>query len=123
VRLSHTLARTSAVFDNPDLLSHGGLALVVALAERGGCGVNAPLKAGCLVAGMAAGAGSIDDKGLLRHGAMGVLFSGTRAPSTLGSHLRSYTWGTCCSGLSMEVSRGRRRCRDRRPRPAGHPGP
>jgi hypothetical protein len=24
---------------------------------------------------------------------MGVLFGGTRAPSTLGSYLRSYTWG------------------------------
>jgi hypothetical protein len=107
VGLSHTLARTSAVFDDPNLVSHGGLVPVVALAERaglpellaepvqpgGGCGVNAPLKAGCLVAGMAAGAGSIDDMGLLRHGAMGVLFGGTRAPSTLGSHLRSYTWG------------------------------
>ncbi|HEY6787108.1 MAG TPA: hypothetical protein VI365_07330 [Trebonia sp.] len=45
------------------------------------------------MAGMAAGADSIDDMGLLRHGAMGVLFGGTRAPSTLGSHLRSYTWG------------------------------
>ena len=32
---------------------------------------------GCLVAGMAAGAGSIDDMGLLRHGAMGVLLGGT----------------------------------------------
>jgi hypothetical protein len=31
--------------------------------------------------------------GLLRHGAMDVLFAGIRAPSTLGSHLRSYTWG------------------------------
>ena len=30
---------------------------------------------------------------LLRHGAMDVLFGGTRAPSTLGSHLRSYSWG------------------------------
>jgi hypothetical protein len=30
---------------------------------------------------------------LLRHGAMDVLFGGIRAPSTLGSHLRSYTWG------------------------------
>ena len=30
---------------------------------------------------------------LLRHGAMDVLFGGVRAPSTLGSHLRSYTWG------------------------------
>ena len=42
---------------------------------------------------MAAGADSIDDMGLLRHGAMGALFGGVRAPSTLGSHLRSYTWG------------------------------
>ena len=31
--------------------------------------------------------------GLLRHGAMDALFAGVRAPSTLGSHLRSYTWG------------------------------
>ena len=31
--------------------------------------------------------------GVLRHGAMGTLFGGVRAPSTLGSHLRSYTWG------------------------------
>ena len=42
---------------------------------------------------MAAGADSIDDMGLLRHGAMSTLFGGVRAPSTLGSHLRSYTWG------------------------------
>src|SRR6266516_6409987 len=43
--------------------------------------------------GMAAGADSIDDMDLLRHGAMPDLFGGIRAPSTLGSHLRSYTWG------------------------------
>ena len=59
----------------------------------GECGVNAHLKVPCLVAGMAAGADSIDDMGLLRHGAMSRLFGGVRAPSTLGSHLRSYTWG------------------------------
>jgi hypothetical protein len=59
----------------------------------GPCGVNADLKAGCLVAGMAAGADSIDDMDLLRHGAMPDLFGGIRAPSTLGSHLRSYSWG------------------------------
>jgi hypothetical protein len=95
------------VFDDPNLVSHGGLVPVAALAERcglpdllaehvrpgGGCGANAHLKVGCLVAGMAAGADSIDDMGLLRHGAMDVLFGGVRAPSTLGSHLRSYTWG------------------------------
>jgi hypothetical protein len=107
VRLSHAPARTSAVFDDPNLVSHGGLVPVMALAERAGlpdllaeyvrpggaCGVNAPLKVGCLVAGMAAGADSVDDMGLLRHGAMDVLFGGVRAPSTLGSHLRSYTRG------------------------------
>src|SRR5690242_15190619 len=42
---------------------------------------------------MAAGADSIDDMDLLRHGAMPGLFGGIRAPSTLGSHLRSYSWG------------------------------
>ena len=55
--------------------------------------MNAQLKVGCLVAGMAAGADSIDDLDVLRHGAMSELFAGIRAPSTLGSFLRSFTWG------------------------------
>jgi hypothetical protein len=107
VRLLHSLARTRASFDDPNLVSHAGLVPVMALAQRAGladlvaehvtpggeCGVNAHLKVGCLVAGMAAGADSIDDMDVLRHGAMGVLFGGVRAPSTLGSHLRCYTWG------------------------------
>jgi hypothetical protein len=42
---------------------------------------------------MIAGADSIDDMDLLRHGAMPALFGGVRAPSTLGSFLRSFTWG------------------------------
>ena len=42
---------------------------------------------------MVAGADSIEDMGLLRHGAMPALFGGLRAPSTLGSFLRSFTWG------------------------------
>ena len=57
------------------------------------CGVNPQVKVPCLVAGMIGGADSIDDLGLLRHGAMSVLFGGVRAPSTLGSFLRSFTWG------------------------------
>jgi hypothetical protein len=36
VRLSHIPARTSAVFDDPNLVSHGGLVPVMALAERAG---------------------------------------------------------------------------------------
>jgi hypothetical protein len=107
VRLLHALVKTRASFDDPHLVSHAGLVPVMALAERAGlgelvaehvrpageCGVNAHLKIGCLVAGMAAGADSIDDMDVLRHGAMGTLFGGVRAPSTLGSHLRSFTWG------------------------------
>ena len=42
---------------------------------------------------MAAGADSIDDLDVLRHGAMPVVFTGVRAPSTLGSFLRSFTLG------------------------------
>jgi hypothetical protein len=107
VRLLHSLAKTHASFDDPNLVSQAGLVPVMALAGRAGlgelaaehvrpdgeCGVNAHLKVPCLVAGMVAGADSIDDMDLLRHGAMGMLFGGLRAPSTLGSHLRSYTWG------------------------------
>jgi hypothetical protein len=107
MRLLHSLAKTHASFDDPNLVSHAGLVPVMALVDRAGladlvtghvrlggeCGVNARLKVACLVAGMAAGADSIDDMGLLRHGAMSTLFGGVRAPSTLGSHLRCYTWG------------------------------
>jgi hypothetical protein len=56
-------------------------------------GVNADLKVPGLVAGMVAGADSIDDMALLRHGGMGRLFAGVRAPSTLGTFLRSFTFG------------------------------
>src|SRR5438552_18445232 len=107
MRLLHVLARTHASFDDPDLVSRAGLVPVMALAQRAGlaslvaehvrpggaCGVNAYLKIPCLVAGMAAGADSIEDMDLLRHGAMPGLFGGLRAPSTLGSPLRSFTWG------------------------------
>jgi Transposase DDE domain group 1 len=107
VRLLHSLAKTRASFDDPNLVSHAGLVPVMGLAQRAGlgnlvaehvrpggaCGVNAAVKVPCLVAGMAAGADSIDDMDLVRHGAMSALFGGIRAPSTLGSHLRCYTWG------------------------------
>ena len=107
MRLLHDLAKTHAAFDDPNLVSQAGLVPVMALAQRCGlaglagrhvrigraAGVNADVKVGCLVAGMAAGADSIDDLGVLRHGAMGHLFGGVRAPSTLGTFLRSFTWG------------------------------
>ena len=107
MRLLHDPVKISVSFDDPNLVSRAGLVPVVSLAERAGlhalvrrhvqiaarAGVNADLKAGCLIAGMAAGADSIDDMDLLRHGAMPDLFGGIRAPSTLGSFLRSFTWG------------------------------
>jgi len=42
---------------------------------------------------MIAGADSMEDMTLLRHGAMRRLFEGIRAPSTLGWFLRSFTLG------------------------------
>jgi hypothetical protein len=97
----------TATFDDPNLVSCAGLAPVLQLAERAGLqqlvaghvridkpgARNAHLKVPCLVAGMVAGADSIDDMDLLRHGAMGRLFGGVRAPSTLGTFLRSFTFG------------------------------
>ncbi len=97
----------TAVFDDPNLVSGAGLAPVLRLAERAdlqrlvgervrlsrAAGVNAHLKIPSLVAGMVAGADSIDDMALLRHGAMSRLFTGVRAPSTLGSFLRTFTFG------------------------------
>jgi Transposase DDE domain group 1 len=107
VRLLHELAKIHARFDDPNLVSRAGLVPVMALAQRAGlgdlvgehvrigrrCGVNAQVKVPCLVAGMIGGADSIDDMDLLRHGAMPALFGEVRAPSTLGSFLRSFTWG------------------------------
>ena len=107
MRLCHTFARSSARFDEPNLLSAGGLVLVLALAERAGLrrvvdehvtvptdrGAHAGAKVAALVAGMVAGADSIEDVNLLRHGGMPRLFTGTYAPSTLGSFLRSFAFG------------------------------
>ena len=107
MRVSHSLPAISAVFDDPNLVSCAGLAPTMALAQRAGLadlvartltlkaegGVNAHLKVPALVAGMVAGADSINDMDVLRHGGMGRLFTGVRAPSTLGTFLRTFTFG------------------------------
>jgi Transposase DDE domain group 1 len=107
MRVSHSFPAISATFDDPNLVSCAGLAPTMALAKRAGLtdlvarmltlkakgGVNAHLKVPALVAGMVAGADSIDDMDLLRHGGMSRLFTGVRAPSTLGTFLRSFTFG------------------------------
>ena len=97
----------TAVFDDPNLVSCAGLAPVLGLAQRAGLqdltaehvriskagGAKPALKIPALVAGMIAGADSMDDMALLRHGAMDRLFDGVRAPSTLGTFLRTFTFG------------------------------
>ena len=107
MQLCHTSRATSAVFDDPNLVSSAGLVPVLALARSAGLGeltqqhltvptdkgANAGLKVTSLVAGMVAGADSIDDMALLRHGGMGRVFANAYAPSTLGSFLRTFSFG------------------------------
>ena len=107
MQLSHTRPVASAIFDDPNLVSCSGLVPIVALAQHCGLaaladehltvptdkGANAGAKVSALVAGMVAGADSIDDMRLLRHGAMGTLFDRPPAPSTLGSFLREFRFG------------------------------
>jgi Transposase DDE domain group 1 len=95
------------VFDDPNLVAFGGLPAVMRLAEQAGlhelveqhvtvpgsAGSNAAIKVPGLVAGMVAGADSISDLDVLRHGGMGRIFAGLRAATTLGTHLRGYRFG------------------------------
>jgi Transposase DDE domain group 1 len=110
MKVSHTPAAVSAAFDDPNLIAHAGLVPVMRLAERcelsrlvkqkvkltgttNGAGASVDAKVASIVAGMAAGADSIDDLAMLRHGAVPAVFAGIRAPSTLGTFLRAFTHG------------------------------
>lgn len=107
---SHAVGMIDVEFDDPNLLADAGLVQVVALAEAVGlpglvvdrvkitgaanaAGAGPGAKVMSLVAGMVAGADSIADMDRLRLGAMNVAFDGVRAPSTLGTFLRSFTHG------------------------------
>ena len=104
---SHIFPIASATFDDPNLISPTGLVPLMKLAENAGLtdlarshvhlptdkGANAGVKIFSLVAGMMAGADSIDDMAMLRHGAMAKVFRRPYAPSTLGSFLRTFTFG------------------------------
>ena len=101
VEPSHTVR---ALFDEANLVSSAGLVPVLGLAQAAGLyelleahlrvdSPNGAAKASSVIGGMLAGADSIDDLDLLRHGAMGRLFTGVRAPSTLGTFLRCFTHG------------------------------
>ncbi|RFA17531.1 transposase, partial [Subtercola boreus] len=107
MQVSHASRTAVASFDDPNLVSSAGLLPVMRLAEKTGLraladqwltvptdkGANAGSKVESIVAGMVAGADSIDDLALLRHGGMNRLFASCYAPSTLGSFLRAFTFG------------------------------
>ena len=107
MQLSHTRPVTAAAFDDRNLLAAAGLIPVLGLAQLCGLadladeylsvptdkGAHPGRKVTALVAGMVAGADSIDDMALLRHGAMPTVFDRPYAPSTLGSFLRAFTFG------------------------------
>jgi hypothetical protein len=103
MRASHARSGFSVRFDDPNLVSCAGLVAVSSLAERAGLpallarltvpAANAVDKVLAIVLGMVAGADSITDLDLLRHGGMRRVFTGVRAPSTLGTFLRSFTFG------------------------------
>jgi hypothetical protein len=111
VRLSHDWRRGAAEFDDENLVSCAGLVPVMALAEQAGLSAmlaervrftSERVKSGAanpvgkltsIIAGMAAGADSIDDLDVIRSGGMRKLFGQVYACSTMGIFLREFTFG------------------------------
>jgi hypothetical protein len=111
VKVSHRFVPGSAVFDDGNLVSCAGLVPVMTLAEQTGLmrlladkvritapriksgSANPAPKLGTLVAGMCAGADSIDDVDVIRSGGMKTVFGGVYAPSTVGTLLREFSFG------------------------------
>src|SRR5664279_3301215 len=99
--------RVAATFDEANLLPSAGLVPVMRLARLagleslvtrivtvpGGAGANAAAKVASIVAGMLTGGDSIADMDGLREGAVGKVLPGVKAPSTLGTFLRAFTYG------------------------------
>ena len=111
MKVSHRFKADSAVFNDDHLVSCAGLVPVMTLAEqtsliklldnkvhiiepkiKSGSANPAP-KLATVIAGMCAGADSIDDLDVVRSGGMKTLFEGVYAPSTIGTLLREFTFG------------------------------
>jgi hypothetical protein len=107
---SYAARAVDVAFDDPNLIADAGLVPVVSLAEQVGvpqlvadhlaivdaensAGANAPAKVMSLLAGMVAGADSIEDVDRLRQTGNRFVFAEMRAPSTLGTFLRAFTHG------------------------------
>ncbi len=111
MRVSHRFKADSALFDDDHLVSCAGLVPVMALAEQTGLiellenkvhiaepkiksgSANPAPKLATVIAGMCAGADSIDDLDVVRSGGMKTLFAAVYAPSTIGTLLREFTFG------------------------------
>lgn len=106
---SHELSRTAITFDDEHAVANAGLVMTATLADR--LGIEAAMdetvdlggrpaaaspgrKVMTLVESIVAGGDSIDDADVLRAGATGQILSHrVMAPSTLGTFLRSFTFG------------------------------
>jgi hypothetical protein len=110
VRSSHSPDQIAVTFDDDHTVADAGLILAASLAEGLGLrelfdthvdlgeaagAANVGIKAMTLVHSALAGGEWIDDADRLRAGATGqVLGHRVAAPSTLGTFLRSFTWGS-----------------------------
>ncbi len=110
-RVSHALDRIEATFDDPNLVANAGLLLVATLSERLGLealidttvrldgrvgGARPGRKVLTLTHALCAGGSHIDHADMLRAGATAsVLGHRVMAPSTIGTFLRSFTFGHC----------------------------
>ena len=119
MNLSHPWSKATPLFDDENLVSDAGLGPVMALAEQAGlseliaervalgetrvasAGVNPAGKLSSIIAGMAAGADSIDDLQVIRSGGMTRLFEQVYAPATLGQFLREFSHGHCAQVASV----------------------
>lgn len=106
---SHTLDRLDMSFDDPSLVANAGLVLPATLAQHIGLiqlfddhvdlgqavgHANVGCKSMTMIASALAGSSCIDHADVLRAGASAqVLGHWVAAPSTLGTFLRSFTWG------------------------------
>ncbi|MBV8346313.1 MAG: IS1380 family transposase [Mycolicibacterium sp.] len=111
MQVLHRFAAESAVFDDGNLVSLAGLVPVMSLAEQTDLpaqlaervhiadpkiksgSANPMPKLATLIAGMCAGADSIDDLDVVRSGGMKTVFGGVYAPSTIGTLLREFSFG------------------------------
>ena len=108
-RVSHAIDRVDVSFDDPNLVANAGLLLTATVADRLGLEtlIDSTVNLGDRVGGacpgrkvltlthaMIAGATHIDHADMLRAGSTsGVLGHRVMAPSTLGTFLRSFTFG------------------------------